>query len=257
MASLLGRERSRPSDLLDLRDGGRSRSRARPRSRAGRVLPGRGISARPAPRPRRLGAEPARTEPWRPSSRDRRSTSPRCCAGASRARPARGSTPSTSRGSSRSGDEGVRRPVGRPGTRVRCRDGARAAGEGTARLGSRAGRALRRPHNWLQLAKFCAVGATGYVVNLAVFTLLYEVFAVHYMAAAVFSFCVAVTNNYLWNRLWTFRGAARPLLLPGPALFHRRLVCACGEPPRARGARRGSGSTRSPRRRSPSSSSRL
>ena len=76
----------------------------------------------------------------------------------------------------------------------------------TARVGTRAGQALRRPHNWVQLAKFCLVGATGYVVNLAVFTLFYEVFTVHYRPAAVISFCVAVTNNYLWNRLWTFRG---------------------------------------------------
>ena len=36
-------------------------------------------------------------------------------------------------------------------------------------VGSRAVRALRAPHNWLQLARFCAVGASGYVVNLAVF----------------------------------------------------------------------------------------
>ena len=78
--------------------------------------------------------------------------------------------------------------------------------EGTARLGSRAGRALRRPDNWVQLAKFCVVGASGYVVNLGVYALLVRGFDVHYMVAAVFSFCVAVTNNYLWNRLWTFRG---------------------------------------------------
>ena len=82
---------------------------------------------------------------------------------------------------------------------------AREAG-GTARLGTRAGQALRRPHNWLQLAKFCLVGATGYLVNLGVYALLVRGFDMHYMAAAVFSFCVAVTNNYLWNRLWTFRG---------------------------------------------------
>ena len=28
----------------------------------------------------------------------------------------------------------------------------------------------------------------------------------HYNVAAAFSFLVAVTNNYTWNRLWTFRG---------------------------------------------------
>jgi putative flippase GtrA len=70
----------------------------------------------------------------------------------------------------------------------------------------RAANALRRPHNWIQLAKFCAVGASGYVVNLAVYTLLLDA-GVHYLQAAALSFVVAVTNNYTWNRLWTFRGA--------------------------------------------------
>ncbi|MEX2211040.1 MAG: GtrA family protein [Gaiellaceae bacterium] len=70
---------------------------------------------------------------------------------------------------------------------------------------TRAGRALRRPHNWLQLGKFATVGATGYVVNLSVYATLVHVAGLHYLAAAVCSFLVAVTNNYTWNRLWTFR----------------------------------------------------
>ena len=69
-----------------------------------------------------------------------------------------------------------------------------------------AGEALRRPANWFQLAKFCAVGASGYVVNLAVFATLVHWADIHYILAAVCSFLVAVTNNYTWNRLWTFRG---------------------------------------------------
>src|SRR5438874_8531612 len=69
---------------------------------------------------------------------------------------------------------------------------------------TRAGRALRAPHNWVQLAKFSAVGATGYVVNLAVYTALLKGAGLHYAVAATCSFVVAVTNNYLWNRLWTF-----------------------------------------------------
>lgn len=72
--------------------------------------------------------------------------------------------------------------------------------------GTRAGRALRRPHNWVQLAKFCTVGATGYFVNLGVFAALVAGAEVDYRIAAVCSFLVAVTNNYIWNRIWTFRG---------------------------------------------------
>ena len=65
---------------------------------------------------------------------------------------------------------------------------------------------LGRRANWLQLIRFCAVGASGYAVNLAVYTLLLRGVEQHYLLAATGSFLVAVTNNYTWNRLWTFRG---------------------------------------------------
>ena len=64
---------------------------------------------------------------------------------------------------------------------------------------------LRKRSNWEQLVKFCVVGGTGYAVNLAVYTLLLDAAGLHYISAAVGSFLVAVTNNYAWNRLWTFR----------------------------------------------------
>jgi dolichol-phosphate mannosyltransferase len=71
---------------------------------------------------------------------------------------------------------------------------------------------LRRPHNWIQLLKFCAVGASGYAVNLAVFWICVELVGLHYLLGATFAFVVAVTNNFWWNRHWTFKargGAAR------------------------------------------------
>jgi putative flippase GtrA len=63
---------------------------------------------------------------------------------------------------------------------------------------------LTRPHNWMQLVKFSIVGGTGYVINLAVFAALVEGAGIHYRTAAALAFCVAVTNNFLWNRHWTF-----------------------------------------------------
>lgn len=62
-----------------------------------------------------------------------------------------------------------------------------------------------RRRNWEQLAKFCGVGITGYAVNLVVYTLLLRAAGLHYIPAAIGSFLVAVTNNYVLNRVWTFR----------------------------------------------------
>jgi putative flippase GtrA len=70
---------------------------------------------------------------------------------------------------------------------------------------ARVGSALRRRKNWEQLLKFCLVGASGYVVNLGVYAVLVKKGEVHYIPAAIGSFAVAVTNNYTWNRVWTFR----------------------------------------------------
>jgi putative flippase GtrA len=64
---------------------------------------------------------------------------------------------------------------------------------------------LKRPANWFQLVRFSIVGGTGYVINLAVYSVLVQVVDLHYIPAAVLAFCVAVTNNFLLNRHWTFR----------------------------------------------------
>jgi dolichol-phosphate mannosyltransferase len=72
-----------------------------------------------------------------------------------------------------------------------------------AHLRVRAG--LRRSHNWLQLVKFCAVGASGYVVNLCVFAAFVGLLDAHHLVAATAAFAVAVLNNFWWNRHWTFR----------------------------------------------------
>jgi putative flippase GtrA len=63
---------------------------------------------------------------------------------------------------------------------------------------------VRRPHNWLQLVRFATVGASGYVVNLAVFAACIHVFGIDYRVSAVVAFLVSVTNNFWLNRHWTF-----------------------------------------------------
>jgi putative flippase GtrA len=67
---------------------------------------------------------------------------------------------------------------------------------------------LRRPGNWLQLVRFVAVGASGYVVNLATFTLCVHTANLDYRVAAVIAFLVALANNFVWNRHWTFDARA-------------------------------------------------
>jgi putative flippase GtrA len=65
--------------------------------------------------------------------------------------------------------------------------------------------ALKRRHNWIQLAKFGVVGVLGYCLNLAVYALLLGSLGAHWAAAV--SWIVAAANNYWWNRIWTFSHA--------------------------------------------------
>ena len=74
----------------------------------------------------------------------------------------------------------------------------------TTELAYRIGAAARRPASWIQLLKFGLVGGSGYLINLAVFALLADSLGVHHVLAAIGAFCVAVTNNFLLNRHWTF-----------------------------------------------------
>ena len=63
-----------------------------------------------------------------------------------------------------------------------------------------------RRDDWQQLIRFCVVGASGYLVNLArVLGAASTALDVHYVVAAIGAFCVAWTNNFVFNKFWTFQ----------------------------------------------------
>jgi putative flippase GtrA len=63
---------------------------------------------------------------------------------------------------------------------------------------------MRKPANWLQLVRFGIVGGVGFIVNLAVYALFVHPLGVDYHVAAVAAWLVAVLNNFVLNRHWTF-----------------------------------------------------
>jgi putative flippase GtrA len=63
---------------------------------------------------------------------------------------------------------------------------------------------MRRPANWLQLVRFGLVGGAGFAVNLAVYALFVHSIGVDYHVAAIAAWLVAVVNNFVLNRHWTF-----------------------------------------------------
>src|SRR5438270_1763525 len=87
--------------------------------------------------------------------------------------------------------------VGRPPRAVQVREA------GTA-LHIRVRHGVRRPHHSVQLVRFGAVGASGYVINLVVFAVCVHAIGIDYRVAAVLAWVVSVTNNFWLNRHWTF-----------------------------------------------------
>jgi putative flippase GtrA len=80
------------------------------------------------------------------------------------------------------------------------------------RLGAGAGRS----DNWWQLVRFCAVGATCYVINVGTFVVALEALDLHYLVAAGIAYVVAITSGFFGHRIITFR--ARDEKVPRQAL---------------------------------------
>jgi dolichol-phosphate mannosyltransferase len=83
---------------------------------------------------------------------------------------------------------------------------------------------VRHPHNWLQLGRFGAVGASGYVVNLAVFAACVHVLGIDYRVSAVIAWAVSVLNNFVLNRHWTFAAKQDHPVLQAVRFFAVSLV---------------------------------
>jgi dolichol-phosphate mannosyltransferase len=83
---------------------------------------------------------------------------------------------------------------------------------------------VRHPHNWLQLIRFAAVGATGYGVNLVVFAVCVHLIGIDYRVSSPIAFVVSVVNNFWLNRHWTFSAKADHPLHQGIRFFAVSLV---------------------------------
>lgn len=65
--------------------------------------------------------------------------------------------------------------------------------------------AMRVWTNWLQLARYAIVGVLGYAISIGTFAVLFHVAGTSPVVAATGAFCLALANNFYWNRHWTFR----------------------------------------------------
>jgi putative flippase GtrA len=60
----------------------------------------------------------------------------------------------------------------------------------------------------IQFIKFCLVGSTGALIHLGLLYSLTEFLHIWYVLSAAIGFTVAVLNNFVWDRLWTFKNTS-------------------------------------------------
>ncbi len=59
--------------------------------------------------------------------------------------------------------------------------------------------------NFKTFLRYSLVGLSGTCVDLGVLVFLVEIFAVRPEIGNIFSFILAVVNNFVWNKYWTFK----------------------------------------------------
>lgn len=71
-----------------------------------------------------------------------------------------------------------------------------------------------------QLVKFCLVGATSTVIDKGtLWLMIYRLTRTPWWISATVSFCLAVTNSFVWNRHWTFRARGHASLRAQYTMF--------------------------------------
>lgn len=67
-------------------------------------------------------------------------------------------------------------------------------------------RSLLHKYNWLlvRLTKFGLVGASGFLVDMSIYTLLFDIFGIPHLVARACSYWVSASWNWFWNRNFTF-----------------------------------------------------
>lgn len=66
-----------------------------------------------------------------------------------------------------------------------------------------------KSHTSNQFVRFCLVGASGVVVNYLVMRGLYQGLHLPYGLCSVSAYLVASVNNFIWNKIFTFKDTAR------------------------------------------------
>lgn len=56
-----------------------------------------------------------------------------------------------------------------------------------------------------EFLKFSLVGALGTIINIFILYSFTEIFLIYYLFSAIFAFFIAMTSNFILNKLWTFR----------------------------------------------------
>lgn len=74
-----------------------------------------------------------------------------------------------------------------------------------------------------QLVKFCIVGASSTIIDLAIFNILLS-FSVPPVYAVVGGFMGGVSNGFYWNRRWTFQGRQGSMAKQVPIFLGTNLV---------------------------------
>ncbi len=64
-------------------------------------------------------------------------------------------------------------------------------------------------NNFKPFIKYCIVGASGTFIDLAALFIFVEYFRIPVILATTLSFIAAVTNNFIFNKIWTFKNKSK------------------------------------------------